>query len=133
MKLRTLLASLAAVGLLTACEDIFEDGSLQPDGSKPNLTVRNPTNNQTLTAAGTVRVKFTASDKDKVKELQVRVRDVDGDADLVNFTSFPDTKVLEFDTLLTVPGMRTGAYTLTIQATDFRTNVATEDVTFKVK
>ncbi|MHC2990460.1 hypothetical protein OB13_02240, partial [Pontibacter sp. HJ8] len=88
---------------------------------------------QTLTAASTVRVKFTATDKDKVRELQVRVRDVGGDADLVNFTTFPDTKVLEFDTLLTVPGMRAGAYTLTINATDYRTNVATEDVIFKVK
>jgi hypothetical protein len=133
MKLRTVLASLAAVAMLTACEDLFEDGSMQPDGSKPNLTVKNPTKAQSLTQGNGLRVMVTAVDKDKVKELQVKVRDVGGDADLVNFTTLSDKKVFELDTLLTVPGIKPGDYTLTINAIDYRTNVASEEVSFKVK
>ena len=133
MKLRTVLASLVAVAMLTACEDLFEDGSLQPDGSKPSLTVKNPSKAQLLTQGNGLRIVATIVDKDKVKELQVRVRDVGGDADLVNFTALSDKKILEFDTLLAVPGIKPGDYTLTINATDYRTNVASEEVGFKVK
>lgn len=133
MKFTKLLASAVMVVSLTACEDVFEDGSLQPDGSKPALTIRNPTSNQRLTKASGLRVKLTASDKDKVKELQVRVRAVGGDADHINFTTLPDKKILEFDTLLTAYELPQGDYTLTINATDFRTNVATGEVTFSVK
>lgn len=133
MKFTKLLASAVMVVSLTACEDVFEDGSLQPDGSKPALTIRNPTSNQRLTKASGLRVKLTASDKDKVKELQVRVRAVGGDADHINFTTLPDKKILEFDTLLTAYELPQGDYTLTINATDFRTNVATGEVSFSVK
>jgi hypothetical protein len=133
MKFKSLLASVVAVIALTACEDVFEDGSLQPDGSKPSLTIRNPTNSQVLSQADGLRIKLTVSDKDKVKELQVRVRDVGGDADFINFTTFPDKKILELDTLLTVPGLKQGDYILTINATDYRTNVASDEVGFKVK
>lgn len=118
---------------LTACEDVFEDGSLQPDGSKPALTIRNPTKNQKLSKSSGLRVKLTASDKDKVKELHVRVRAVGGDADHINFTTFPDKKILEFDTLLSTNALHEGDYTLMIQATDFRTNVASGEVSFSVK
>lgn len=133
MKTKTLLASLVAVLMLTACEDLFEDGSLQPDGSKPSLTVKNPTTNQTLSTTSGLRIKLTATDKDKVKELQVRVHELGGEADLVNFTTFPDKKILELDTLVSVSGLHAGEYTLTISATDYRTNVASKDVSFKVK
>ncbi|MBD1395553.1 hypothetical protein H9Q13_00105 [Pontibacter sp. JH31] len=133
MKLKTWLASLAAISFMTACEDLFEDGSLQPDGSKPNLTVKNPTANQTLATSKELRIKLTATDKDKIKALEVRVHELGGNAELVNFTTFPDKKILEVDTLLTVPGLRTGEYMLTISATDFRTNVASKEVGFKVK
>ncbi|PVY41254.1 Ig-like domain-containing protein [Pontibacter virosus] len=133
MKFTKLLASAVMVVSLTACEDVFEDGSLQPDGSKPALTIRNPSNNQKLSVSSGLRVKLTASDKDKVKELQVRVRAVGGDADYINFTTLPDKKILEFDTLLNANDMPQGDYTLTINATDFRTNVATNEVIFSVK
>ena len=133
MKFTKLLASVIAVVSLTACEDIFEDGSLQPDGSKPALTIRNPTKNQKLSKSSGLRVKLTASDKDKVKELQVRVRAVGGDADHINFTTLPDKKILEFDTVLNAIQLPQGDYTLTINATDYRTNVATDEVQFSVK
>ena len=133
MKTKTLLASLVAVSMMTACEDLFEDGSLQPDGSKPNLTVKNPTTNQTLSTTNGLRIKLTATDKDKVKELQVRVHKPGGNADLVNFKTYPDKKILEVDTLVSVPGLQAGEYTLTINATDYRTNVASKEISFKVK
>lgn len=124
---------MVAVVALTACEDLFEDGSLQPDGSKPNLIIRNPTKNQVLIQSNSLHIKLSASDKDKVKELQVRVRDVGGDADWVNFKTFPDEKIMDLDTVVTVNGMRPGDYTLFIDATDYRTNVASSQVNFKVK
>ncbi|MBX0332527.1 hypothetical protein K3G39_04675 [Pontibacter sp. HSC-14F20] len=133
MKLTKLLASVVAVIALTACEDVFEDGSLQPDGSNPALTIRNPTKNQKLAKSSGLRIKLTASDKDKVKELHVRVRAVGGDADHINFTTLPDKKILEFDTLLNANVLPQGDYTLTINATDFRTNVSTDEVLFSVK
>lgn len=133
MKFTKLLASAVMVVSMTACEDVFEDGSLQPDGSKPALTIRNPTNNQKITKGAGLRVKLTASDKDKVKELQVRVRAVGGDADYINFTTMPDKKILEYDTLLNANELPLGDYTLTINATDFRTNVSTGEVAFTVK
>lgn len=61
------------------------------------------------------------------------MRAVGGDADHINFTTLPDKKILEFDTLLTAYELPQGDYTLTINATDFRTNVATGEVTFSVK
>lgn len=133
MKFTKLLASAVMVVSLAACEDVFEDGSLQPDGSKPALTIRNPTKNQVLTKSSGLRVKLTASDKDKVKELQVRVRSVNGDADYFNFTTLPDKKILEFDTLLNATELPKGDYTLSINATDFRTNVSSAEVLFSVK
>ena len=133
MKFTKLLASALVAVSLTACEDLFEDGSLQPDGSKPALTIRNPTKNQILNKTSGLRVKITASDKDKVKELLVRVRAVGGDADHINFTTFPDKKILEFDTLLNASALRQGDYTLTIEATDFLTNVTSDEVAFSVK
>lgn len=133
MKFTKLLASAVMVVSLTACEDVFEEGSLQPDGSKPALTIRNPTKNQVLAKSSGLRVKLTASDKDKVKELHVRVRAVNGDADYINFTTLPDKKILEFDTLLSATELPQGNYTLTINATDYRTNVSFSEVLFSVK
>lgn len=133
MKFKTLLASLVAVASLTACEDLFEDGSLQPDGSKPNLIIRNPTQNQTLSKSNGLRVKFTATDKDKVRELQVRVRDIAGGTEHISFTTFPDKKVLELDTVLNASALSQGDYTLSINVTDYRTNVASTEVLFSVK
>jgi hypothetical protein len=133
MKTKTLLASLVAVLMMTACEDLFEDGSLQPDGSKPSLTVKNPTANQALSTADGLRIKLTATDKDKVKALQVLVREPGDTTDLINFTTFPDKKILEVDTLLSVHELGAGSYTLTIHATDYRTNVASAEVSFRVK
>jgi hypothetical protein len=133
MKFKTMLASFGAVALLTACEDVFEDGSLQPDGSTPALIVRNPTDNQVVTKSDGLQVELTASDKDKVKELQVRVRDIRGDADFINFTTFPDKKILEFDTVLSASALRKGDYTMTINVTDFRTNVTSQEVAFSVE
>lgn len=133
MKYKLLPAVLVAVLSLTACEDLFEDGSLQPDGSKPVLEIQNPTTSQVLSAASGLRVRLTSADKDKVKELQVRVRDVGGDADYINFTTYPNKKILDYDTLLSISGLRQGAYTLTVQAMDYRTNVTSDTVGFTVK
>ncbi|WP_299707556.1 hypothetical protein [uncultured Pontibacter sp.] len=133
MKFKTLLASLVAVASLTACEDVFEDGSLQPDGSKPYLVIRNPTQNQALSKSDGLRVKLTATDKDKLKELRVSVRDNGTGVDYINFSAFPEKKILEIDTVLNVSELKQGDYTLKINAIDFRTNEASTEILFSVK
>ena len=133
MNFKILLVCVLAVASLTACEDLFEDGSLQPDGSKPYLVIRNPTQNQTLSKSSGLRVKLTATDKDKLKELQVIVRANGGEVDYINYSTFPDNKILEIDTVLNVSELKKGDYTLKINATDFRTNLASTEVLFSVK
>ncbi|MDX5420635.1 MAG: Ig-like domain-containing protein [Hymenobacteraceae bacterium] len=133
MRLRTMLASLAAVAMLTACEDLFEDGSLQPDGSKPSLTVNNPSSNQTISASQGLRVNITAVDKDEVKDIDFVVKGVTAEKSLINFKKFPQKKVVEFDTTLVINGIAPGDYTLVVSATDNRTNLSQQEVKFKVK
>lgn len=128
-----MLASLAAVAMLTACEDLFEDGSLQPDGSKPSLTVNNPSSNQTISASQGLRVNITAVDKDEVKDIDFVVKGVTAEKSLINFKKFPQKKVVEFDTTLVINGIAPGDYTLVVSATDNRTNLSQQEVKFKVK
>ncbi len=118
---------------LTSCEDLFENGSLQPDGSKPSITVNNPSNNQTVTATNGLRVNITAVDKDQFKGIDFVVKAGAGEKPLVNFTKFADKAVLEFDTLLTSSNFMPGSYTLIVTATDKRTNVTVQEVKFNVK
>jgi hypothetical protein len=133
MNFKILLVGVLAVASLTACEDLFEDGSLQPDGSKPYLIIRNPTQNQILAKSGGLRVKLTATDKDKLKELQVIVRDNGAGVDYINYSTFPDHKILEIDTVLNISELKQGDYTLQINATDFRTNEASTEIPFSVR
>ncbi len=128
-----MLASLAAVAMLTACEDVFEGGDLKPDGSKPSLTIENPKNNQALTKEAGLAIRATAVDKDLVKELQVRVTGEGAEKDFLNFTTFPKQRILEVDTLLTLPSLNPGSYKLTINVVDKRTNVSSKEVSFTVK
>ncbi|WP_276497334.1 hypothetical protein [Pontibacter litorisediminis] len=133
MKLKSMLASLAAVATLTACEDIFEGGSLQPDGSTPSLTINNPGKSQAITAAGGLRVNVTAVDKDNVENLSVVLRGETAEKAVINFSTQPSKKVVEFDTTLNVSGIAPGAYKLVVSATDKRTNLSTQEVTVTVK
>ncbi|GAB3810960.1 hypothetical protein [Pontibacter rugosus] len=134
MKIKTMLASLAAVSMLTACEDLFEDGSLQPDGSKPSLTVNNPSNNQAVTIAQGLRVNITAIDKDKVKDIDFVLQSQASEKkSFIKFTTFPQNNVVEFDTTLSMAGIAPGTYNLIIKATDNRTNVTTQEVAVNVK
>lgn len=122
-----------AVVSLTACEDLFEDGSLQPDGSKPYLVIHAPTKKQAVTKASGIRLRYTVSDKDKVAEVQVRVRESEAGTDVIHYTEFPGQNWLDADTLLSSGNLRAGTYILMIQATDLRTNVAADTVVFSIK
>lgn len=133
MKFKLLLATAVASVSLTACEDLFEDGSLQPDGSTPYLVIHTPTKMQALSKASGLRLKYSVSDKDMVKEIQVQVRESEAGTDYIQYTTQPQKKWHDVDTLLSTGHLRQGTYTLRIQATDFRTNVASEEVTFTVK
>lgn len=128
-----MLASMAAVGLLTACEDLFEGGSLQPDGSKPSLTINNPTNNQTLTASQGLQVYVTIVDKDAVENIDFSVVSAGGESPLVAFSTAPLKTVVEYDTLVSLNGIVPGNYTLKISAKDKRTNLSRKEVPFTVK
>lgn len=133
MKIKTMLASLVAVVSMTACEDLFEDGSLQPDGSSPSVTINKPTSNQSVAQAEGLRVSVTTVDKDKVKDLEVIVKGVGNERVLVNFKKFPDKDVMEFDTLMALPNAVAGDYTLYVNATDYRTNTTRQEVNFTVR
>ncbi|WP_242928670.1 Ig-like domain-containing protein [Pontibacter vulgaris] len=133
MNLKTMLASVVAVLMLTACEDLFEDGSLQPDGSNPSVTINAPTGNQSLTRTQGLRVNITAVDKDKVKDMEFTVRGTTSEKDLFTFKKFPEKNVIEFDTLVSLGTVTPGSYILTVKATDKRTNVTSQDVNFTVK
>ncbi|WP_242920199.1 Ig-like domain-containing protein [Pontibacter liquoris] len=135
MNIKTMLSSLAVVGALalTACEDLFENGSLKPDGSNPSITINNPANNQVVAATQGLRVNITAVDKDAFKEIGFLVEGGAGEAPLVRFQKATDNRVLEFDTLVSLTGVAPGTYTLSINATDKRTNVTQKQVSFTVK
>lgn len=132
--MKTLLASLGAVAMLTACEDLFEDGSLQPDGSKPSLTINSPVNNQLLSSGSTLRVSITAVDKDQVQDLEFSLSPQESTGQpLVQFLKHPQRNVVEFDTTFALKNVAPGNYTLTISAKDKRTNLSEQQVTIKLK
>lgn len=133
MKFKTLLSCVLAVGMLTACEDLFEDGSLQPDGSKPSLTINNPTNNQSVSAAQGLRLNVTVVDKDLVKDLEFSVRGVNAEKTLFSFKKHPEKNVVEFDTTVALTGVAPGEYKLLVSATDKRTNLEQQEIKFTIK
>jgi len=127
-----MLASLVAVCMLTACEDLFENGSLRPDGSTPSLTINNPSTNQVVVASQGLRVNITAVDKDHVRDIDFTLKGRGAETALISFKKFPGKRIVEFDTTLTGSSMAPGAYTLVIKATDKRTNVSQQEVNFTV-
>lgn len=131
MKLKTMLASMLAIVALTSCEDLFEEGEMQPDGSKPSLTINNPTTNQSVSKTQGLRVYITAVDKDQVKNLEFVVRG--SETTVITFNKAPLKNVIEFDTLISTQAMSSGTYQLYVRATDGRTNVAEKLVDFTVK
>ncbi|NEM99253.1 Ig-like domain-containing protein [Pontibacter burrus] len=131
MKLKTTLAAFLAALTLTSCEDIFEDGSMQPDGSKPSLTIINPTANQAVQQAKGLRIYLSAFDKDEVKNMEFTVRG--SETDLLSFNKVMNKTAFEFDTTVAVSDIRPGSYQLIVRATDGRTNVAQQIVSFTVK
>jgi hypothetical protein len=133
MKLKTILASMVAVCLLSSCDDLFEDTSMQPDGSNPSLTVSNPTNNQTLLASQGLRIKITAVDKDKLNDIDFKVKSASGEGAFLDFKKFPEKTVVEFDTTVALSGVAPGTYSLLISATDNRTNNTLQEVKFTVR
>jgi hypothetical protein len=133
MKLHTLIVGMLTISMLTACEDLFEDGSLKPDGSNPSLTIHAPSNNQSVTAAQGMRIDATFVDKDLVKEVNVTVKGDNAEKALMSFKRLPNKKVVELDTTLSFVGVTPGAYTLQIKATDGRTNFEQKEVKFTVK
>ncbi|MBF9254200.1 hypothetical protein I2I11_12920 [Pontibacter sp. 172403-2] len=135
MSMKAKLAALAAASIMmfTACEDLLEDGTLQPDGSKPSITVNNPVNNQSVTATKGLRVSVTAVDKDEFSDITFVVKGSSGEKSLLDFSKVADKNVLELDTLLPIGNFMPGDYTLSISATDKRTNVMVQDVKFSVR
>ncbi len=133
MKIKPMLAAVAAVCLLTSCEDLFEDGSLQPDGSLPSLTINNPTKNQTITSVQGLPVYITVVDKDKVENINFSVLSPGAESPVVDFNVMPHKTVVEFDTLMALEGVAPGTYTLKITAQDKRTNLSVKQTSFTVK
>jgi len=129
------MATLAAVSMLTltACEDLFDEGGLQPDGSKPSLTVNNPSNNQSIIPSKGLRVNITAVDKDEFNSINFTVKGNSAENSIIDFKKLANKNVLEFDTLLSLNAFMPGDYTLSISATDKRTNVTVQDVKFSVR
>ncbi|MCJ8167500.1 Ig-like domain-containing protein [Pontibacter sp. E15-1] len=133
MKFKTAFAAMAAICLLSSCEDLFEEGNLQPDGSKPSLTINNPTVNQNITTSQGLKVYVTVVDKDEVENINFSVSGVQGEKALLDFTVAPHKTVVEFDTLVALDNITPGSYTLKISAKDKRTNLIEKEVAFNVK
>lgn len=131
MKLKSIVASMLAIVALTSCEDLFEDGSMQPDGSRPSLTINKPTTNQSVDQSQGLHLFITAVDKDAVKNLEFRV--MGAETTLISFDKAPDKNVFEFDTLVSTADLAPGIYNLVVRATDGRTNVSEQQVNFTVK
>lgn len=124
---------MAAVCMLTACEDLFEDDSLQPDGSVPSLKVNSPVKNPTVTAQQGLPVYVTVVDKDKVSHVDFKVLGSNGEKALLKFKTQPNKTVVEFDTLVSLNGIVPGKYKLKISAKDMRTNQTEKEVNFTVE
>lgn len=124
---------MAAVCLLTACEDLFEDGSMKPDGSSPSLTVKNPTQNQTISTTQGLQVYITVVDKDEVDTINFNVQSPGAESPLVDFDMMPHKTVVEFDTLMSLEGIVPGSYILKITAKDKRTNLSAKEIPFTVE
>jgi hypothetical protein len=133
MRLKTMLTSALAICMLTACENIFEDGGLEPDGSKPSVKINNPSNNQTISSTQGLRVNVTVVDKDQIKDLEFTVKGLTSETALVKFKKFPAKTVVEFDTTLSIQGISPGEYKLMVAASDKRTNLEQREITFTVK
>ncbi|WP_089321029.1 Ig-like domain-containing protein [Pontibacter ummariensis] len=133
MKLKTVPAALAAILTLTACEDLFESGNLEPDGSVPSLTVNTPTNNQTASIGQGLTIDVTVVDKDQVSNLDFVVAGSSGENELIHFVTKPGKTVVEYDTLVSLQNFEPGKYTLLISAQDRRTNQSLKEVKFNVQ
>ncbi|HEY4651554.1 MAG TPA: Ig-like domain-containing protein [Pontibacter sp.] len=131
MKLKSMFAAMLAVAALTGCEEVFEDGNMQPDGSKPNITIKAPTTNQAITKTQGLRIFLSAFDKDEVKELEFTVKG--GETNLLSFGRAMHKTAFEFDTTVAVSTLSSGTYQLLVRATDGRTNVSEQQVSFTVK
>ena len=133
MKMKTVLASLAVIATLTSCEDIFEGGHLNPDGSTPSVTINNPSKNQTVSAATGLRINISAVDKDNVENMRFELRGETAEKAVLSFNLTPGKRIVEFDTTLNVSGIAPGSYELVVSATDKRTNLTVQEVPVKVK
>ena len=78
-------------------------------------------------------MNVTAVDKDKFKEITFLVKGGSGEKSLIDFQKSADKHVLELDTLLSLDSFMPGDYTLSISATDKRTNVTVQEVKFSVR
>ena len=131
MKLKTMLAAMLAIVALTSCEDLFEEGDMQPDGSKPSLTINKPTNNQAVSQTQGLRLHVTAVDKDIVKSVEFNVNGAE--TTLLSFKKLSEKNVVDFDTLVSVQNLAPGTYQLKVRATDGRTNVSEQEVNLVIK
>jgi hypothetical protein len=133
MKIKAILVSAFAILSLTACEDLFEGGNLKPDGSKPDLVIKAPVNNQSFTKVQGVPLVLSIVDKDELKSLEVIVKSTNSESELSRFNVSSDQNVVELDTVLSTSNFSAGTYSLVVNATDKRTNFATKEVQFVVK
>jgi hypothetical protein len=133
MKFKTNFASLGVLLMLTSCEDLLEDGSLQPDGSVPYVVVNAPTNSHSLQAGKEMRISITASDKDSVDYVHFTVKESSAEKPVVDFKMVLNKRVVEFDTLVSMSDAGPGTYTLAVDAADKRTNRTLREVTVTVR
>ncbi|MBB6612587.1 hypothetical protein H7F15_16200 [Pontibacter sp. Tf4] len=131
MKLKTTVAAMFAIAVLTGCEDLFEEGDMQPDGSKPSLTINAPTINQNVQQTQGLRIFITGFDKDLVKTLRFTVKQ--NETDVLSFERALDKKAFEYDTTIAMSNASAGTYQLLVRAVDGRTNVAEQKVSFTVR
>lgn len=134
MKYKILAAAFFVVSL-AGCKELSKEDEATPDGSLPYISVSAPNQNSVFTNNQQLQLLSEITDKDKIKQLDVRVvrADAGNNKSIWGYTKFPQKNPVVEDTTFAVSELEPGNYVLILNTIDGRTNVGTKEVKFIVK
>ncbi|MBK0402429.1 hypothetical protein I5M27_05495 [Adhaeribacter sp. BT258] len=113
----------------------MEQEEVKVDGSTPYTKVAAPAAENVYKASEGFKLQGNFTDKDNIKQLDVNLVRLDGNAGSENVVSFqrkPDVHFYQLDTLLAPNTLAPGNYQLTFRSVDGRQNEGTTDIKFSV-
>lgn len=130
-------ALVGLMGLFAGCEEYYAKKDVEADGSTPYITISAPAHNSVFTKGENVRIESLLSDKDQVKQIEVKIVELNkngqGNKPAISFKKFPKKNPFVLDTTFAAASLPVGEYLLTLNGIDGRTNVGTKEVKFSVK